>query len=122
MPGTSGLYRINTLVWKHGTSYSSKKEYSVEELVEIFSQVFGKFQIESSIVKNGFGQEFEKKRAVATASGAVIEIMDILHGKDHDKFINITITSLDYLTKKMNWENQKNNRKVNYQPLNAIAF
>jgi hypothetical protein len=112
VPGTSGLYKIHALAWKHGTSYISNKEYSVEELVEIFSKVFGKFQIENQIVKNGFGQEFDKKRAVATASGAVIEIMDVLHGKDHDKFIQIEITSLDYLTKKMNWENQKSSRKL----------
>lgn len=113
VPNTSGLFEIHALVWKHGTTLGSQKEYSFDELIEVFSKVFGKFQIETHIVKNGLGQEFEKKRAVAIANGAAIEIMDLLTGKDHESFISVKITSLDYSAKKANWEKQKSNQKLN---------
>jgi uncharacterized protein len=113
VPGTSGFYALKALLIKHGMGFDPDNQYSVDELIEIFSKVFGRFQTESRIVKNGFGQEFEKKKAVATANGAMIEIMDDMTGKDHDKYIWVNIFSYDYLKKAAYWENQKNNKKLN---------
>lgn len=112
VPNTSGLFELNALVSKHGRSFA-KDTYSVDELVEVFSKVFGRFQVETKIVKNGLGQEFEKKIAIATSNGAAIKIMDTLTGANHQDYIEIEITSLDYLAKKANWEKQKSNKKLN---------
>jgi hypothetical protein len=112
VPGIAGMYQIQTMVFKHGAS-DSRETYSVEELVDIFSKIFGKFEIETRIMANSFGQEFEKKLAVAYANGARIFIGNVLDGEWHDKALYITITSLDYVAKEDNWEKQKNNQKLN---------
>ena len=114
--GVSGLFKLHALVSSHNNGlakWAGKNTYSVDELVEVFSKVFGNFKVETNIIKNGLGQEFVKKVAIATHKDAVIEIMDNLSGSSHEEYINISITSLDYLKKKDEWEKQKEKKKLN---------
>lgn len=116
VPGISGMFMLHALVSSHNdgvAKYLGHKTYSVDELVDIFSKVFGKFEVETNIVRNGLGQKFVKKVATATHKDAMITIMANLNGKDHDNYINIDITSIYYLKKKDEWEKQKSNKKMN---------
>lgn len=116
IPGVSGLIEINALVSSHNNGIAKlagQNTYSVEELVEIFSKVFGKFKVEKKIVKNGLGQEFVKKEANATRDGAVMYIADLMRGEDHEDYIILKIMSLDYLTKRDALEKKKTSNKLN---------
>jgi hypothetical protein len=115
VPGFSGMYKLQALVHSHNDGLAKsvgRQTYSVVELANNFSKVFGKFKVETKIIKNGMGQQFVKKRAIATKKGTFIEIMDALKGSDHQDFIHIRITSLDYLAKENKWEKQKNKKKA----------
>lgn len=115
VPGITGMYQLSALVGSHNNGlakWAGIATYSVEELVEIFSKVFGKFNIETKVVKNGLGQEFIKKEATATHGGAIMYIADALSGEDHEDYINLKIVSLDYLTKKAEWEKKKTSEKL----------
>lgn len=114
--GLSGLFELFALVPSHNNRLSKlagKNTYSVDDLVEIFSEVFGEFKIETQTVKNGLGQEFVKKTAISTNKDAIVKITDNLTASTHEDFINITITSIAYLDKANAWEKQKNNKKLN---------
>lgn len=103
VPGITGLIEISAIVSSHNNGlakFAGKDTYSVEELVEIFSKVFGKFSIETKVVKNGLGQEFVKKDATAIRGDALMNIADGTSGKNHEDFIYLKIVNLDYLTKK----------------------
>lgn len=115
VPGISGLIEIKAMVNSKNNNYSKlagESTYSVEELVEIFSKIFGKFNIETKVVKNGLGQEFIKKDATATHGGAVMNIADNMNGKNHEDYIHLKITSLEYLTKKNALENTNTFNKI----------
>lgn len=115
VPGTSGMYELTSLVSSHKNGlakWANKKTYSVEELVEIFSKVFGKFEIETNVVKNGLGQEFIKKEATAMRGGAVIHIADGTSGSNHEDYIHLKIISLDYVSKKADRERKQNSQKL----------
>lgn len=115
VPGISGLIEIKALVRSKNNGlarWAGKNTYSVEELVEIFSKVFGKFNIETKVVKNGLGQEFIKKDATAIRGGAVMNIADDMSGENHEDYINLKIVSLDYLTKKNALEKKKASDKM----------
>lgn len=116
VPGISGMFQLLATV--DSDNYVLAKSlggdtYSVDELAGIFSKVFGKFEIETTIVKSGFGQEFVKKVATATHKDAVIRISDRLTGSRHENYIDISITSLDYLNKKNEWEKIAGDKKLN---------
>ena len=115
VPGTSGMYKLTAFLSSNNNALAKlagEDTYSVDGLVEIFSKVFGKFKIDIVIVKNGLGQEFEKKIAITTHKDAAIQIKDDLTGSNHEAMINIAITSLDYLKKKVEWERQKDKKKL----------
>lgn len=115
VPGTSGLIELSSMVISNNSvlaKWAGKKTYSVEELVEIFSKVFGKFQIDKKVVQNGLGQEFIKKKATAMRGGAVMTIEEGTSGPNHEDFIHLKITSLDYISKKENWEKNQNSQKL----------
>lgn len=117
VPGTSGMYELISLVPSHKNGLAKmagEKTYSVEELVIIFSKIFGEFDIETKVVQNGLGQKFIKKTATATATrgGAAIYIADETSGSDHEEFIFLKIISLDYVAKKAAWESKKNSKKL----------
>lgn len=115
VPGTSGMYQLSSLVSSHKNALAKlagKNTYSVEELVEIFSKVFGKFQIDTKVMKNGLGQEFIKKEATAIRGGAVMHIADDTSGSNHEDYIHLKIISLDYISKKDNWEKKQNSQKL----------
>jgi hypothetical protein len=99
VPGTSGMFQLFTLV----PSYNSTS-YSVDDLVEIFTTVFGEFEVKTKIFKNGLEQTFLKKTATATHKDALIEIKDKTEGSNHEDFITVEITSLDYLAKKAKYD------------------
>lgn len=105
VPGISGLFKISAVINHHkndSVKGSSIKTYSVEGLVEIFSKIFGDFNIETSVVKNQHGKELIKKSAKAINRGAVITITEVMSDQNQKdfNFIDIKIISLDYLTKK----------------------
>jgi hypothetical protein len=109
------MYELTSLVSSHKNGlakWANKKTYSVEELVEIFSKVFGKFEIETNVVKNGLGQEFIKKEATAMRGGAVIHIADGTSGSNHEDYIHLKIISLDYVSKKADRERKQNSQKL----------
>ena len=115
VPGTSGMYKLHTLVSSHNNGlakFVGDKTYSVDELVDIFAKVFGKFVIEKNIVENGLGQKFVKKIAIAKNKGALVKIYDNLTGENHEDYINIEITSIDWLNKKDEWEKKQNKSKL----------
>jgi len=115
VPGITGLIEIHALVISKNiglAKLAGENTYSVEELVEIFSKVFGKFNIETKVVKNGFGQEFIKKDATAIRGGAVMNIAGAKSGGNHEYFILLKIVSLDYLTKKNALEKKKTSDKM----------
>lgn len=115
VPGTSGMYQITSLVSSHKNGlakWAGDKTYSVEELVEIFSKVFGKFEIETKVVKNGLGEEFIKKEATAMRGGAAMHIADDTSGSNHEDYIHLKIISLDYVSKKADWERKQNSKKL----------
>ena len=115
IPGITGLIEMRALVSSHKNGlakWAGDATYSVEDLVEIFSKVFGKFKIETKIVKNGLGQEFVKKEATAIKKGAVMTIADDVSGKNHEDYIHLKIVSLDYLSKKIALENKKSADKM----------
>lgn len=100
--GLSGLIYIRALVSSHNRVLAKRTgdtTYSVEELVDIFSKVFGNFDIKKKVVENGLGQEFVKSEATAIHRGAVMKIFDDLSGEDHEDYIHLQILSLDYWTK-----------------------
>ncbi len=111
VPGTSGMYQLESMVFTH--KMNVKKTYSVDELVTIFSKIFGKFDIETKVVKNGLGQKFVKKEATAMRGGAAMHIADDMSGgPDHEKFIFLKIISLDYVAKEAAWESKHNSKKL----------
>lgn len=115
VPDTSGMYQLGSLLYSHNNRLASlvgKKTYSVDDLVEIFSEVFGDFEIETKVLKNGLGQEFIKKEATAMHGGAVIRIADVTTGSNHEEYIRFEIVSLDYLSKKGDWERKQNSQKI----------
>lgn len=115
VPGITGLIKITATVYSKNDSlakHAGFNTYSVEELVEIFSKVFGNFKIETKVVKNGLGQEFIKKYATATHGGAVMNIADKMSGQNHEKYIVLEIVSLDYLTKKKALEKKESSDKM----------
>lgn len=113
VPNTSGLYELHALVNTEYGSGGIGKSYSVDNLVKVFSTVFGKFQVKTQIFRNGLGEKFVKKTATATHRGAIIKIMDDLEGDNHEDYIHVTITSLDYLSREKYWEKQKEKNKLN---------
>jgi hypothetical protein len=115
IPGTSGMYQLTSLVSSHKNGLAKmvgKKTYSVDELVTIFSKIFGKFDIKTRVVKNGLGQEFVKKEATAMRDGAAMHIADDTSGSNHEDYIHLKITSLDYVAKKSAWESKQNTKKL----------
>lgn len=115
VPGASGLYQLTSLVSSHKNGLAKmvgKKTYSVEELVTIFSKIFGKFDLETAVVKNGLGQKFIKKTATATRGGAAMYIADDTNGSNHEDYIHLKIISLDYVAKKAAWESKQNSKKL----------
>ena len=115
VPGITGLVEIKALVSSKNNGlakWAGGNTYSVEELVEIFSKVFGKFNIETKVVKNGLGQEFIKKDATAMRGMAVMNIADDMSGENHEDYIHLKIVSLDYLTKKNALEKKKDSDKM----------
>jgi len=111
VPGTTGLFRLRAMVASHNNALANST-YSVEELVEIFTKVFGEFKIDTKIVTSGLGEEFIKKHATAMNRGAVMNIADDTSGSNHEDYIFIKIVSLDYLSKKTEWENKQNSQKL----------
>lgn len=110
VPGITGLIEISAIVHSHNdglAKFAGINTYSVDELVEIFSKVFGKFNIEKKVVKNGLGQEFTKKDATAIHGGAVMNIADAMSGENHQDYIHLKIVNLNYLTKKKALEDKK---------------
>lgn len=115
VPGVFGMMRLSANVASHNNRLAKslgKNTYSVEELADVFSNVFGDFDVETRVVKNGFGQEFMKMRATAKRGGASIQIEEPVSGDYHQDYINITIESLDYLKKKEAWEERKTKEKL----------
>jgi len=115
IPGISGLIEISALVGNHKNGFYKfigNNTYSVEELVEIFSEVFGKFDIETKVVTMELGQEFEKKSAIAIRGGAVMTIADSLYGELHEEYIRLKIVNLVYLTKEGALEMEKASDKM----------
>lgn len=116
VPGFSGMYELQALVSSHNNELAKmagKQTYSVVELANNFSKVFGKFKFDTKTVKNGVGQKFVKKTATATQKGTVIKIYDVVIGTNHEDYIYIKIKRLDYLAKEKQWEKQKDKRKSN---------
>lgn len=102
VPGFSGMYMIRALVPDHNNlivKMLKEQSYSVVEVANIFSKVFGKF-------------EFVKNKAIATQKGAVAEISGDSSG-GNASYIIIKITSLDYLAKNNEWKKQKDKKKAN---------
>ena len=115
VPGTSGMYQLLSVVSTHKNKLAKLADhdtYSVEELVEIYSQAFGRFEIDTKVVKNGLGEEFIKKHAIGTRGGAVMHIFDVTTGSNHEDYIYLMINSLDYSSKTNAWENKQNSQKL----------
>jgi len=115
VPGTSGLYQLSSIASSHKNAlakWADEQTYAVEELVEVFSRVFGKFEIDTKVVKNGLGEEFIKKHATATRGGAVMHIADNTSGSNHEDYIILRIISLDYSSKEAAWENEQSSQKL----------
>ena len=115
VPGVTGLYQITALVASKNNKlakWNDNNTYSVDELVEIFSKQFGKFNIETKVVKDGLGQEFIKKDATAIRGGALMKISDTMVTENHENYIRLKIVSNDYLTKKNALEKKKSSDKI----------
>ena len=115
VPGTSGMFMLSTVVNSHNDSYareSGEITYSVEELAEHFSRVFGNFDISEHDYTNGIGQKFIKKYARAIMGAALMEIADVTHGRFHENHITISIMSMDYIKKTEAWEAKQKSEKL----------
>ncbi len=62
VPRIVGMYKLSATVASHNNEYATKT-HSVDELVQIYSKVFGTFDIETVTVKNGLGQKIREKRS-----------------------------------------------------------
>lgn len=99
--GYLGLYRLITVAGseENGLARMAGWEvYSMEQIAEVFSQVFGKFMFHQG----------RPRRATATRGGAVIEISE----SDDLAWVTVEITSVNYLAKQAALEKKKESKKL----------